>query len=218
MSDSQANKPARKTTATRDPEATRNRILDAAEQEFAKAGLLGARTEAIASKTAVTKAMLFYYFEDKETLYRAVLERTFAKRVRAMQRMDINNAKAEDALRSFVQVFLEEIADSTHMGSMFIYESIQNKGKYYREIAIATLYAPLVAILQRGVANGEFRKLDPVHTTVNIIGVCSFYFLVRENMKHLWNATADLLEPDMIQQHISEAIEFILAGVRQTNK
>ncbi len=217
MPDSQASKP-RKTTATRDPEATRNRILDAAEQEFAKAGLLGARTEAIAAKTAVTKAMLFYYFEDKETLYRAVLERTFAKRVRAMQRMDINNAKAEVALRSFVQVFLEEISDSTHMGSMFIYESIQNKGKYYREIAIATLYAPLVAILQRGVANGEFRKFDPVHATVNIIGVCSFYFLVRENMKHLWHPTADLLEPDMIQQHISEAIEFILAGVRQTNK
>jgi AcrR family transcriptional regulator len=51
---------------TRDAEATRSSILDAAEHEFAKVGLWGARTESIAARTGVTKAMIHYYFENKE--------------------------------------------------------------------------------------------------------------------------------------------------------
>lgn len=53
----------------RDPEATKVQILDAAESEFAKHGLSGAWTEAIASRSGVTKAMIYYYLESKEGLY-----------------------------------------------------------------------------------------------------------------------------------------------------
>ena len=44
---------------TRDAEATKTQILDAAEEEFARFGLMAARTEVIASKTGVTKAMIW---------------------------------------------------------------------------------------------------------------------------------------------------------------
>ena len=41
----------------------------------AMTGLGAARTEAIAAQTGVTKAMIYYYFQSKEELYQAVLER-----------------------------------------------------------------------------------------------------------------------------------------------
>jgi Bacterial regulatory proteins, tetR family len=44
---------------TRNPEATKNQILDAAEAEFAVTGLGAARTEAIAAQTGVTKAIIY---------------------------------------------------------------------------------------------------------------------------------------------------------------
>ncbi len=56
---------------------TRSRILDAAEQAFADGGHAGARVNAIAKAAGVNKAMLYYYFESKEGLYGAVLERVF---------------------------------------------------------------------------------------------------------------------------------------------
>jgi len=49
---------------------TRSRILDAALSEFAANGLAGARTEQIAQSAGVNKALLYYYFESKEKLYR----------------------------------------------------------------------------------------------------------------------------------------------------
>ena len=56
---------------------TRAAILAAAEQVFAKAGLAGARTDAIAAAAGVNKALLYYYFKSKGGLYEAVVEDHF---------------------------------------------------------------------------------------------------------------------------------------------
>src|SRR5258708_32235727 len=59
------------------PQQSRAAILKAAVREFAQEGVAGARTDAIARAAGVNKALLYYYFEDKESLYRAVLDQVF---------------------------------------------------------------------------------------------------------------------------------------------
>ena len=60
------------------PEESRAAILQAAAKEFAEHGIAGARTDAIAREARVNKALLYYYFKDKETLYGAVLDDAFS--------------------------------------------------------------------------------------------------------------------------------------------
>src|SRR5216684_5057337 len=60
------------------PEESRAAILKAAVTEFAEHGIAGARTDAIARAAHVNKALLYYYFEDKEELYEAVLDHVFS--------------------------------------------------------------------------------------------------------------------------------------------
>ena len=55
------------------PEESRAAILQAAIAEFAEHGIAGARTDAIAHVARVNKALLYYYFKDKDALYEAVL-------------------------------------------------------------------------------------------------------------------------------------------------
>src|SRR5678815_5951856 len=59
------------------PEESRAAILEAAVQEFSREGVAGARTDAIARAAGVNKALLYYYFKDKDTLYGAVLDQAF---------------------------------------------------------------------------------------------------------------------------------------------
>lgn len=205
----------RKETSSRDAELTKSRILDAAEDEFAKGGLLGARTEAIAANTKVTKAMIYYYFEDKEKLYQAVLERSFARRVGAIQKLDLVGTPPEQALRLLVESFLNDISKYPNLSAIMFYEAMQNKGRFYKDIAIATLYTPLQTVISKGIETGVFRQVDPRHTAVNIMGACVFYFCSRENVKHLWEPGTDLLSPEMVNQHITEAADFVLAGLRK---
>src|ERR1700674_1957482 len=60
------------------PEESRAAILKAAVTEFAEHGIAGARTDAIARAAHVNKALLYYYFEDKDALYEAVLDHVFS--------------------------------------------------------------------------------------------------------------------------------------------
>ena len=63
--------------ATNEQSATAQRILAAAEHQFAAQGMAGARTDEISSAARANKAMLYYYFGDKRRLHRAVLENLF---------------------------------------------------------------------------------------------------------------------------------------------
>src|SRR5256885_12776540 len=60
------------------PEQSRAAILKAAINEFAEHGIAGARTDAIARAARVNKALLYYYFKDKEAIYQPVLDHVFS--------------------------------------------------------------------------------------------------------------------------------------------
>src|SRR5579864_6082157 len=59
---------------SRDPERTRNRLLQAAFREVYKTGFQSAGIETILATTNVTKGALYYHFESKEALGYAIVE------------------------------------------------------------------------------------------------------------------------------------------------
>jgi TetR/AcrR family transcriptional regulator len=203
--------------SSRDAEQTKAKILDAAEAEFAVSGLMATRTEAIAAQTGVTKAMIYYYFQSKEKLYQAVLGRCFNDAMETMKNLQLDRLPPEIALEKLVEEMLYHMAANPNMGSILSLEAIQNKGKYYPKQIADTLYGTLATILQQGMETGVFRQLDPKHTAVNIVGTCSFYYCAHENLKHLWPGKR-LLGKELLNRHGREAIDLIMAGVRNIDR
>ncbi|HEY9775016.1 MAG TPA: TetR/AcrR family transcriptional regulator [Planktothrix sp.] len=197
----------------RDAEATKARILDAAEEEFAMAGLSGARTESIAAKTGVTKAMIYYYYESKERLYEAVLERCFAEHVKEATDPVWLTGDPAVMLERFIRQFLQRAAENPNIPSIVAYEAMQNKGKYYKQVGIISLYRTIASILESGMETRIFRAVDPYHAAVTVVGACVFYFCSRENIKSLW-PDKDILSPEMVNAHMDEAIRMIMNGLR----
>jgi AcrR family transcriptional regulator len=72
---SEARRSPRGPERKRDPERTRERILDAALVEFGEHGFAGARISAIASRAGVNEQLISYYFDSKEGLYRTLQDR-----------------------------------------------------------------------------------------------------------------------------------------------
>jgi len=69
----------------RDLNRTRERIIAAAQKEFAANGFAGARTDAIARRAGINERMIFYCFNSKEGLYRAVLAQKLSARARIIE-------------------------------------------------------------------------------------------------------------------------------------
>jgi TetR/AcrR family transcriptional regulator len=90
----------------RDLSRTRERIMAAAQKEFAASGFAGARTDAIARRARVNERMIFYCFDSKEGLYRAVL----AQKLSAKAGM-IESTPEADFISSMVSGFAETCAD-----------------------------------------------------------------------------------------------------------
>jgi TetR/AcrR family transcriptional regulator len=96
-------------SAARNPQQTRQRILQAAQQEFAEHGPAGARVDQVAQRAGVNKRMIYHYFDSKDGLFRAVLSSVLAD---AMAEIDLDGgdlvqhlallARQEDVLRLWV--------------------------------------------------------------------------------------------------------------------
>jgi TetR/AcrR family transcriptional regulator len=200
-------------TPSRNSEATKTQILDAAEAEFAVTGLSAARTEAIAAKTGVTKAMIYYYFQNKEELYRAVLERCFTEALGMMEQLQLDCVTPDLALVRLLEQLLCCMSENPRIGCILTLEAVQNKGKYYPIQFGDLLYGTIIQILEQGIELGVFRQLEPRHTAVNIVGTCAFYFTAQENLKHLWQGKR-MLGKEQLQCHTQEAIDLIMSGVR----
>lgn len=64
---------------TRNAEATKARIFQAATAEFAEHGIAGARVDRIAKQAEANKQLIYAYFGSKDALFSAVLERAMAE-------------------------------------------------------------------------------------------------------------------------------------------
>ena len=200
------------TRSSRDPEATKAQILDAAEEEFARYGLAGARTEPIAAKTGVTKAMIHYYFGTKEELYQAVLKRYSASFLTAVETLDVKDLSSEEALKTFLRAAVAHEITHPYQGKVLLHEAMNNEGKYFK---LTGWEGPInlgMEALQRGIDEGCFRPLDPWLTMIHIMGVITFYFNAENNLKHVV-PTHEFRSPESIEAYTESAIAFVLAGV-----
>src|SRR5260370_10268904 len=96
-----------------EPEKTRAAILKAALEEFSREGVAGARTDEIARRAGVNKALLYYYFKGKDGLYAAALEEVFsglsARIMAVLERADL---PPRQRLLKYVEAHFDYIASA----------------------------------------------------------------------------------------------------------
>jgi len=171
-------KQSKRPAVVRDKEATTATILSAAETEFARYGLPGARVEAIARAAGVTKGLILYYYKTKEQLYEAVLRHRSEPIQALLAEVEASKAPPADLLQFLVERVLQTGKTNPLTYLLFMLEFVQNKGEYYRKLNILSLPGTIERVLARGVKQGCFRKLDATHAAINILGLCMFYFCV----------------------------------------
>jgi len=199
-------------THTRDRDVTVPAILAAAEIEFATHGFTAARTESIAARANVVKGMIFHYFKNKEGLFEAVLERAYQPFSEALDKSLDKGLSATDALLTFVDRVLAAMAEKPLSPAIFMLESIQGGGEHFRKLGMSSFYARIEALLKKGIAAGEFRKMDPWHGAINIMGLCAFYFCASGNLSQS-NKGGAPLDQASLRRHAAEVMAFVSEGV-----
>lgn len=87
-------------------DATRGRLIRAAEKIFARDGFEAAKLEEIAADAGYTRGAFYANFESKEDLFLALLEGEISSRINTLEQMTRSLQEPEAKLRAFREFFL----------------------------------------------------------------------------------------------------------------
>jgi AcrR family transcriptional regulator len=203
---------------TNDPERTKADILEVAADEFAMHGLSGARVDAIAERMRTSKRMIYYYFGDKEGMFRAVLENAYSS-VRAIEALlALEALEPEEALRNLVeQTFENDDANEAFIRLVAI-ENVHRGEHLANAERIQRINRRIIDIieniLRRGRAAGIFRDdLDAIDVHMAMSALCFFRVSNKYTFGKIFEV--DLSSPERRDKHKRMAVEAICRLVRK---
>jgi len=189
-------------------EERKAQIINAAEDVFAQKGFDEARMDDIAKKTGLSKGTLYLYYKSKDDLIIAILDRIFQREFKALEKSDLSEISATDAIWTFVDTVSKDIKIMLRlMPITFEFMGLAFRNKFVQK-AFKTYFNRymdiLMPIIERGIDTGEFRKVDAYDIAIAMGAVMEGTIL-------LWVYDKSMVEPE---KHIRSGMKLLLDGVQ----
>lgn len=146
-------------------EARPQELLEAALDLFVERGYAATRLDDVARQAGVSKGTLYLYFTNKEELFKAVVrENLFPVLMEAEEIIGHYEGTSAELFREFILKWWEKIGETKLSGitKLMMAESgnFPEVTQFYHDEVIVRGNALIVQMLERGIARGEFRRID----------------------------------------------------------
>ena len=157
-----------------------HKILEAAKTEFLEFGLYGARMQNIANRAGINKALLHYYFRNKETLFDKVFESALERYFSNMDIMSDDRLDFKERVHRLVDRFLDFLEEYPQMALFLIKEVSANEALFVEKVEKSqkgniTLLKALLEAKESGVISVQ----DPMLFFVQLISMCTYPFVAK---------------------------------------
>jgi TetR/AcrR family transcriptional regulator len=164
---------------TRDPEATREGILNAAEAVFLEVGFGTASLSRIAERAGITKSLIHHYFGSKENLWTEVKSRAFIeyaeKHIDALQSARPSREMLTSTFKNYFDFLKENPRLVRILAWMYIEHDLARGVPRNKELVEILL--PAIRLSQQ---SGELRNdVDARFILIGLIGLCYYWFQSR---------------------------------------
>lgn len=149
----------------------RDRLLRAAEKLFAEKGFAATTVHEITDAAGVNRALLYYYFEDKHSLYSAVIDKGIAQFIQLLNATLAGEGSYSERLAAFVHGYLELTWNQPDMCRVMDRCHLDGHQEEFRLMEkFAAGMAQLEGFFRDGMAAGEFREVNPAIAARSFIG------------------------------------------------
>jgi AcrR family transcriptional regulator len=153
-------------------EERKDQILEAATRVFTQRGFDDARMDDIVAESGLSKGAIYWYFDSKEAIIVAILDRIFYWETAHIQKNISSDLGAAKQLELFVQASIDEMHKIEPLMPLFFdfwTRSLRNPTinqaikRYYQ------LFLEIIEpIIQQGISTGEFRPVDVKQSAMTI--------------------------------------------------
>ncbi len=169
---------------------TQQKILRAAQSEFAAHGFAGARVDRIAALAGANKAMIYYHFRSKENLYQEIIN-DHVTRIAAFVEKNVTRDTDSEVLfrkaaefmyslfrdrEQFIPIMLHEMADGGVRMQKAMKQLVSDKG----------YTANMIRRIDDGKKKGAYRKVDSRQAMISFLGMNLFYLMMSTMANSLW--------------------------------
>lgn len=137
-------------------------IMSAALKEFSINGFAGTRLEDVASRAGISKGTIYLYFKSKEDLFEEVVRQRILPYLEQLEAIGKNiEGNAGEILRQQLKIIYQQLVstDTRYIPKLMIGEGnrFPHLAEFYFREVITRMHKLLRSVIERGVANGEFR-------------------------------------------------------------
>ncbi len=206
--------PKRRATRLRDPDRTRERLLQAASREIYRSGFQSASLDTILSSAGVTKGALYHHFKNKEALGYAVVEEVISRNVRRTWVEPLRSVK--DPIGALIGIVRDipvrsgDVCGGCELNNLAQEMSPLDAGFRKRLEAIFDAWREAAAsVLRQGQLHGSVRRdVEPTDAAGLLIAMVEGYGSLAKNAQ----------DPKVIKAGIKNIVGWLRSLRRQGNR
>lgn len=196
----------------RDPEATRQAILDAAQSLFLERGPGDVPTSEIARRAEVTKSLIHHHFGSKDELWKAVKQRHFRKYFEAQKQMLASAPRGTlDLLRDSMVAYFRFLQEHPESVRFMIWRATEPGSR-----CLGTeeeLFQLGIERVREAQVAGEIRDdIEPVHAIKAFLGLVLSWFETRDLFCSLLGG--EFADSEMDERYLRDIVGILVDGVR----
>ncbi len=158
------------------------RILAAARKVFTTKGMAGARMQDIADKAGINKALLHYYFRDKDKLFEVVFLEEAQKFFPKINNIFNSDVSLFEKIENFVNEYIDEMQKNPYLPWFVMNEINRDPDQFmYKIWGKENLPKPgkFLAQIQYEIKKGTIKRISPVHLLMNLLSMTIFPFVAK---------------------------------------
>lgn len=196
---------------------TEEKVLAAARKVFTTKGMAGARMQDIADEAGINKAMLHYYFRDKDKLFETVFLEEAQKFFPKINNIFNSEALLFEKIENFVSEYIDEMLENPYLPWFVMNEINRDPDQFlYKIWGKDNLPKPgkLLLQIEEEIKRGNIKPVSPVHLLMNMISMTVFPFVG----KPMFTRNLRLTEKqfmEIMEQRKKEIPKFIIDSIKK---
>ena len=198
-------------------DTTEEKILAAARKVFTTRGMSGARMQDIADEAGINKAMLHYYFKDKNKLFEVIFMQEAQKFFPKINMIFESDTPLFEKIEHFVNEYIDEMIESPYLPWFILNELNRDADQFLAKIwtmAHRPNPAKFLMQIEREMKKGTIKKINPLHLLLNLLSMTIFPFIAKPMI--IRNLQMDEAQfKQVIEQRRKEIPKFIIDSIKK---
>lgn len=196
--------------------STEEQILAAAKKVFVRDGMAGARMQDIADEAGINKALLHYYFKNKEKLFEVIFMEAANRLFPKINEIFGAEIPLFEKIERFCDEYINLVMENPYL-PLFVLNEINRDPKYFLGKVWKGKNTPrpelLLSQIQQEISAGRIRPVHPLHLLMNLLSMTIFPFVAKPMFRKNLGLTEEQFRQAM-EDRKKEIPRFVIDSIR----